>query len=306
MTKVARPTKRKPILMFVRLLGALLLVALALAPKAALAGGEPQHLFYTIGGNLMGNGAALYAIQLSGSKITTTEIGKGIGGTVTSYGCASLAMSPLTGKLYSMCVQDASTFPDGDMYLVTIDTNTGQATFPPSGTKNNTGIMAMAFSPDGTLYTVGGCNPYPDPPAEGGTFDCNPGAAGFNTLYTVDVNTGALTPIGPTGAPEYFMDLAFDRNGNLWGETSTLLPAYPPAVLYQIDLSTGKATNPVNLVGSSTIMGLAFDQNGKLYMTDFTLNPGFYLVDPKTGFERAIGALPFPFSTALELADPLK
>lgn len=299
MTKVARPTKRKPILMFVRLLGALLLVALALAPKAALAGGGPQHLFYTLGGP---NPATLWAIQLSGNKITSTQIGNGAGG-----GCASLAMSPLTGKLYSMCVHDPTTFPDGDMYLVTIDTNTGLATFPPSGTKNNVGIMAMAFAPNGTLYAVGGCFPFPDPPAEGGTFDCNPGAPGFNTLYTVDVNTGALTPTGSgTGAPEYFMDLSFDRNGNLFGVTSTLTPAYPPAVLYRIDTATGAATNPVNLVGSSTVMGLAFDQNGKLYATDFTQNPGFYLVDPKTGFERAIGALPFNESTALELADPLK
>jgi hypothetical protein len=162
----------------------------------------------------------------------------------------------------------------------------------------------MAFAPDGTLYAVGGCVPYLAPPF--GTPDCNPGAPGFNTLYTVDVNTGDVTLKGSTGAPEYFMDLAFDRNGNLFGETSTLTPAYPPAVLYQIDTATGKATNPVNLVGSSTVMGLAFDQNGKLYATDFTQNPGFYLVDPKTGFERAIGALPFNESTALELADPLK
>jgi len=291
--------KRKPILVFVRLLGALLLAALALAPKAALAEGGPEHLFYTLGGP---NPATLYAIHLSGSKVTTMKIGDGAGG-----GCASLAMSPLTGKLYSMCVHDPATFPDGDMYLVTIDTNSGLATFPPSGTKNNTGIMAMAFSSDGTLYAVGGCVPYPAPPAEGGSFDCNPGAPGFNTLYTVDVNTGDLTAVGSgTGAPEYFMDLAFDRNGNLFGETSTLLPAYPPAVLYQIDLTTGKATNSVNLVGSSTVMGLAFDKNGKLYATDFTLNPGFYLIDPKTGFERPISALPFPFSTGLELADPLK
>ncbi len=77
MTKVARPTKGKPILMFMHLLGVLLLVAVALAPKAALAEGGPQHLFYTLGGP---NPATLYAIQLSGSKITTTQIGNGIGG----------------------------------------------------------------------------------------------------------------------------------------------------------------------------------------------------------------------------------
>jgi hypothetical protein len=301
MTKVAPLTKRKPILMFVCLLGGLLLVAVALAPKAALAEGGPQHLFYTLGGP---NPATLWAIQLSGNKIITTQIGNGIGGN-TPLGCASLAMSPLTGKLYSMC-GNPNTFPLGEFQLVTIDTNTGLATPIPSGSANELGIMAMAFSPDGTLYAVGGCGVPVADPSKGGLVDCNPDAANFNSLYTVDVKTGDLTLIGPTGAPEYFMDLAFDRNGNLFGETSTLTPAYPPAVLYQIDLATGKATNSVNLVGSSTVMGLAFDQNGKLYATDFTQNPGFYLVDPKTGFERAIGALPFNESTALELANPIK
>jgi hypothetical protein len=276
----------------------LVLATVALAPKAALAEGGPKHLFYTLSG-ANPEAEELWAIQVRGSKITTTEIGPLSGG-----GCASLALSPLTRKLYSMCSVDPSTFPLGDMQLVTIDTNSGLATPIPSGSVNQLGVMAMAFAPDGTLYLVGGCVPYLAPPFS--TPDCNPGAPGFNSLYTVDVKTGDVTLIGSgTGAPEYFMDLAFDRNGNLFGETSTLTPAYPPAVLYRIDTTTGKATKIVNLVGSSTVMGLAFDQNGKLYATDFTQNPGFYLIDPKTGFETAIGALPFGQSTALELAEPL-
>ena len=163
-------------------------------------------------------------------------------------------------------------------------------------------LMAMGFAPDGTLYAVGGCVPYLAPPFS--TPDCNPGAPGFNSLYTVDVKTGDVTLIGSTTAAEYFMDLAFDRNGNMFGVTSTLTPAYPPAVLYSIDPATGAATKIVNLVGSSTVMGLAFDQNGKAYATDFTENPGLYLIDIKTGFEKAIAALPLGLSTALELADP--
>ena len=254
-------------------------------------------MFYTLGG---ANPAAeeLWAIQVSGGKTTTTEVGPLSGG-----GCASLALSPLTGKLYSMC-GDPSTFPLGDMQLVTIDTKSGLKTPIPSGSVNQLGIMAMAFAPEGTLYAVGGCVPYLAPPFS--TPDCNPGALGFNSLYTVDVKTGDVTLIGSTGAPEYFMDLAFDRNGNLFGETSTLTPAYPPAVLYRIDPATGEATKIVNLVGSSTVMGLAFGQNGKLYATDFTQNPVFYLIDPKTGFESAIGASLFPFPPLWRLADPLK
>ncbi len=51
-------------------------------------------------------------------------------------------------------------------------------------------------------------------------------------------------------------------------------------------------------------MGLAFDRDGKLYGTDFVQNPGLYLIDIKTGFETAIAALTFDFSSALELASP--
>jgi hypothetical protein len=285
--------KRKPILFFVRLLGLLMLVAGALAPKGALAEGGPKHLFYTLSG--AATNAELWAIQVSGNKITTTDIGSTLGGQ-----CASLALSPKTGTLYSMCTGTGSIFDP--MNLVTIDTNSGLATPIPSGSVNDLTIMAMGFAPDGTLYAVGGCVPYLAPPFS--TPDCNPGAPGFNSLYTVDVKTGDVTLIGSTNAAEYFMDLAFDRNGNMFGVTSTLTPAYPPAVLYSIDPATGAATKIVNLVGSSTVMGLAFDQNGKAYATDFTENPGLYLIDIKTGFEKAIAALPLGLSTALELADP--
>ena len=80
---------------------------------------------------------------------------------------------------------------------------------------------------------------------------------------------------------------------------------YIPAVLYRINTETGAATKVVNLVGSSTVMGLAFAPDGKLYATDFTANPRLYVVDPKTGFESAVAALPFGLSSDLELADPL-
>jgi hypothetical protein len=48
-------------------------------------------------------------------------------------------------------------------------------------------------------------------------------------------------------------------------------------------------------------MGLAFGPDGKLYATDFTQNPGLYRIDTNTGFETAIAALPFGFSSGLEL-----
>jgi len=119
----------------------------------------------------------------------------------------------------------------------------------------------------------------------------------------VNLANGAFTRVGSTGASQYFMDLAFDREGHMFGVTSTANPSYTPAILYRIDPATGTATKIVNLVGSNSVMGLAFGREGKLYATDFTQNPGLYLIDMKTGFEKAIAALPFGFSSGLELAN---
>jgi hypothetical protein len=249
---------------------------------------QTRNIYYTTSGSTPA--VELWAIEVAGSKITTTEIGP-----INAGGCASLAMSP-SGTLLSMC---------GDLFgtqrLASINTKTGQGLLfgaPVPGLA----IMAMGFGPDGVLYAVGDCNPNGQP------LDCSAGPGpdpNFNSLYTVNVATGEVTRIGSTGAPEFFMDLAFDLHGNLWGVTSSLLPSYTPAVLYRINTETGAATKISNLVGSSTVMGLAFAPNGKLYATDFTANSGLYLVDPQTGFESAVAALPFGLSSGLELADPL-
>jgi hypothetical protein len=249
---------------------------------------SPAHskdVFYTTSGAGFGlpNGAEVFAIEVSGRKITTKHIGPTFGGD-----CASLALSP-RGTLYSMC---GPLF--GAQQLATIDLNTGRADLFGVAVPG-LAVMAMAFAADGTLYAVGDCNPDP-------AFECTPDAdPNYNSLYTVNVTTGAFTRVGSTGAPQFFMDLEFDRNGNLFGVTSTANPSLVPAVLYRIDRATGKATKIVNLVGSNLVMGLAFGRSGKLFATDFMQNPGLYLIDMKTGFETAIAALPFGFSSGLEL-----
>ena len=96
------------------------------APKQLAAGGglEPtiaaqgryaseddhaRNLFYTTSGG----GAEVFAIKVSGKRITTTDIGPTNGGN-----CASLALSP-SGTLYSMC---GPLF--GNQQLATIDPTT--------------------------------------------------------------------------------------------------------------------------------------------------------------------------------------
>lgn len=249
--------------------------------------GDAKNLFYTTSGAGVLPNAEIFAIAVSGDKVTSRDVGSTYGGD-----CGSLALSP-QGTLYSMC---GALF--GDQQLATIDQETGRANLfgvPVSGLA----VMAMAFGPDGTLYAVGDCNPDPT------TFECTPGSdPTYNSLYKVDPTTGAFTRIGSTGAPQLFMDLTFDRQGNMLGVTTTVNPSGVPAILYRIDPSTGKATKLFNLVGSNLVMGLTFGRDRKLYATDNFPNSGLYRIDPKTGFETAIAALPFGYSSDLVLMNP--
>jgi hypothetical protein len=242
-------------------------------------------LFYSTAGF----GAELFSIQVNFGQVTTKDIGPTDGGN-----CTSLAVSP-SGVLYSVCGPFT-----GPQQLATLDVKTGHATLfgvPIPGPGPGLNVMATTFGPDGVLYAVGDCVL-----TAAGTCGADPN---FNSLYKVNTSTGVFTRIGSTGAPEYFMDLTFGPDGNMYGVTSTLNPSLTPAVLYRINTTTGAATKVVNLVGSNNIMGLAFGQDGQLYANDFVLNPGLYLIDTKTGFETAIAALPFSLLSALKLANPL-
>jgi hypothetical protein len=261
-----------------------------IGPSGALAAqnvrhGAAEQVFYTTSGagNGLPNGAEIFAIAVHGATVTTRDVGPTHGGD-----CGSLALSP-RGTLYSMC---GPLF--GAQQLATINQRTGRARL--FGVRvRGLAVMAMTFGRNGTLYAVGNCNPAPT------TFECTPGPAAYNSLYKVDVRTGTFVRIGSTGAPQFFMDLMIDRHGTMLGVTTTLNPSLIPAILYRIDPATGKATKLVNLVGSNTVMGLALGRDGKLYATDFVQNPGLYLINTRTGFETAIAALPFGFSSGLEM-----
>jgi hypothetical protein len=86
--------------------------------------------------------------------------------------------------------------------------------------------------------------------------------------------------------------------------TTTVNPSGVPAILYRIGPTTGTATKLFNLVGSNLVMGLAFGRDGKLYATDNFPNSGLYRVGVTTGLETAIAALPFGYSSGLELMNP--
>ena len=215
------------------------------------------------------------------NDVTITTIG-----TIGTFGCTSVALSK-EGTLYSVC--GPSNFADtqhkygcmtpGPQQLATIDPKTGHATMFGSPVEK-LNVMALEFAPDGTLYAVG---------------DANSASPTFNTLYTVDQKTGAFTPVGSTGvqAPNFFMDLAFDARGTMYGASMFSL--------FTIDRKTGTATKVVEFVGGGAVMGLGYNaKQDKLYATDFkTPKSALYVVDTKNGFLTPMASIGYPLSHGL-------
>jgi DNA-binding beta-propeller fold protein YncE len=220
------------------------------------------------------------------NDVTITPIG-----TIGTFGCTSVALSK-EGTLYSVC--GPNNFVDtqhkygcmtpGPQQLATIDPKTGQATmFGVPVEKLN--VMALEFAPDGTLYAVG---------------DANSASPTYNTLYTVDRKTGAFTAVGSTSvpAPDFFMDLAFDARGTMYGASMF--------GLFSIDRATGTATKVVDFVGGQVVMGLSYNaKQDKLYATDWrTPRSVLYEVDTQNGFLTPMADIGHPLAHGLVASMP--
>jgi hypothetical protein len=207
-------------------------------------------------------------------------------GTIGTFGCTSVALSK-EGTLYSVC--GPGNFVDtqhqygcmtpGPQQLATIDPKTGRATMVGAPIEK-LNVMALEFAQDGTLYAVG---------------DANPASPTFNTLYTVDQKTGAFTAVGSTGvqAPNFFMDLAFDARGTMYGASMFSL--------FTLDRKTGTATKVVDFVGGGAVMGLGYNaKQDKLYATDWkTPKSALYVVDTRNGFLTPMADIGYPLSHGL-------
>jgi DNA-binding beta-propeller fold protein YncE len=261
--------------------GVLLMAVLCAATIGCSGRARTVDRFYGIVNSPAADGKLVSIDVRDQNDVTITPIG-----TIGTFGCTSVALSK-EGTLYSICGPGIFADPQhkygcmtpGPQQLATIDPKTGHATmFGAPVEKLN--VMALEFAPDGTLYAVG---------------DANPASPTFNTLYTVDQKTGAFTAVGSTSvpAPDFFMDLAFDARGTMYGASMF--------GLYTIDRKTGTATKVVEFVGGGVVMGLGYNaKQDKLYATDWKLpKSALYMVDTENGFLTPMADIGYPLSHGL-------
>jgi hypothetical protein len=227
-----------------------------------------------------------YAIDASDNKLAALSLKaqtvKLIGslGPQASDGALALAFCPPGGLVPYTIVNPF----DSDAQLATLDLRAGLATRvgSPLPSDQVLDIMGMTCSRQGTLYAIGQfLNP------DGSL------AVDFNSLYTVDRETGQATRIGSTGVLDtsdasgafgFLMALAFAPNGKLYGVNSA-------STLFSIDKSTGTATKIVDLYTASeaglvrlvNVMGLAIDSRGNFYVADFVPQSHVYALDFNAG-----------------------
>ena len=249
-----------------------LLLSLSLVLTPARSAQKPSLLYATAEA-----GTKLIAISLEARRVRV------IGDTDFPFSLA-LAPCPPGGVRYTI----TNTFDPNKAQLATLNLGTGAATLVGSPLGQVLSIMGMTCSPDGTLYAIGQFNST-DP--------------AFNSLYTVNRetglasrigSTGVLDPSDPSGFSGFLMALAFAPDGTLYGANSA-------STLFRVNTATGEATKVVDLVRSASarplvgVMGLAIDNDGNFYLSDFVPVSSIYALNVATGVATPILNTGLPF-----------
>jgi len=246
-----------------------LLLSLLFALPRARSGEEPRHLYATAP-PATGADTLFVRANLEAKKVRV------LGNTDFPFS-AGLAFCPSEGKDRQkdedrqdvVAYTIINTF-DPAAQLAKLNLHTGEATLVGSPHGQGLDIMGMTCSPDGTLYAIGQLGP-----------------TNFNSLYTVDRETGVATLIGSTGVKDkepnfsgFLMALAFAPDGTLYGVNVS--------TLFSINLKTGLATKVVDMSGVVFVMGLAIDEDGKFYVADWVTGSKIYTLDSVTGIATPI------------------
>ncbi len=204
--------------------------------------------------------------------------------------------------------------------LISIDVRTKSVSL--IGPTEHDFSYALAFSPDGTAYTI--ANLFDPSNAQLATIDINSGTATLvggplpggllimgltvspegglygaampsTTIESINTTSGAPSPVGYSETTGELMSFAYDSQGTLYSAS--------PSNLYTVDLATGKATwvAPLHIegvTGSPSVMGLAIDDDGTMYATNFVGCPPcstVWVVNPATGAMTALFNTGVPF-----------
>ncbi len=235
----------------------------------------------------------LYGAAEVGTKLVAFNLEAGrvrVIGDIGFPNSLSLAFCRPGGRPYTII----NTFDPANAQLATLNLGTGAATPVGSPLGQNLSIMGMTCSSNGTLYAIGQADL------------ANPD---FNSLYTVDRETGLASRIGSTGvvggyANGFLMGLDFAPDGTLYGANASSL--------FRIDSVTGHATKVVDFVGVdfvgvTKVMGLAIDRDGTFHISNFVPQvPGstVYVVDVSTGAATPMLNSGLAFVHAIAFRDP--
>jgi hypothetical protein len=251
------------------------LMVLGFAVPAA-AGENSKHdrdnsTLFATGLAATGTHRVLLAIDIE--RGTTSVVGPALPGSLAPTSLA-LAITPDGKAAYTI----ANSFAPAAAQLAKIDLATGVQTLVGSPIGADLKIMGIVFSPDGVLYAAG---------------DFDTSSTTFNSLYTIDLTTGAPTRVGSLGTgpdpnKDFVMSFVFDSHGNMYGASET--------ALYKIHLPDAEggearaqalARKVVGFIGSSLVMGIAIGENGNFYAADFVPAPTYstiYRLNVETGF----------------------
>jgi hypothetical protein len=169
------------------------------------------------------------------------------------YGFNCLAYHPVNGLFYTL---QSSFVPGVPSVLHTIDPATGTPTSTGVGvTPPDYDVPGLAITQDGTCYALNG--------------------TGVDSLYRIDLTTGARTFVGSTGLTA-LQSLAADPAGNLWAwKVNTTV--WSSGWLVRIDPITAQGT--IVGIGAAQVQALTFSPSGVLYGGRDTI----YTIDTATG-----------------------
>jgi len=217
--------------------------------------------------------STLYATGQRGAVLLAIDVNKGtttVIGATGHAGSLALAFTPDGKAAYTV-----ANFKSPAAQLAKIDLATGAATLVGNPMGGNLQVMGLTFAPNGVLYAAG---------------DFDPKSPAFNSLYTIDLTTGAATRVGSFDVglmtSDFIMSFAWDSDGHMFGASMMSL--------YRIHRhrTTNAATKVVDFVESpvrpSAVMGIAVGDDDSFYAADFRAPSTIYALDIETGFLKPL------------------